>query len=194
MFSALYNEASWPTLWEGLFELNENDDPAILFKLAMRQTGVSEEPRASFTEHVNCLDTWTLPPIRDRAALLEESAIINAATLEMFPLFEAMYRPYLEICLFYDQFAPPPLEGPFDGGGVPILVVGNHADPATPFIKSEELATEVLSNGYLVETSHHQHVVYPGNECVNSHVHRALIDGVYPSDRRVFCEREDPEP
>ncbi len=194
VFSALYNEASWPTLWEGLFELNENDDPAILFKLAMRQTAVSEEPRASFTEHVNCLDAWTLPPIRDRAALLEESAIINAATEGMFPLTEAMNRPYLDICLFYDQFAPPPLEGPFDGGGVPILVVGNHADPATPFIKSEELATEVLSNGYLVETSHHQHVVYPGNECVNSHVHRALIDGVYPSDRRVFCEREDLEP
>ena len=99
-------------------------------------------------------------------------------------------RPYLDICLFYDQFGTPPLEGPFDGGGVPILVVGNHSDPVTPFVESEELATETLSNGYLVETSHPTHAVYPANECVNNHVHRALIDRVYPSEGRVYCERE----
>ncbi len=74
---------------------------------------------------------------------------------------------------------------------MPILVVGNHADPATPFGESEELATETLSNGYLVETSHASHVVYPNNACVNGHVHKALLDGVYPAERRVVCERED---
>ena len=93
-------------------------------------------------------------------------------------------------CPFYDQFAPDPYEGSFDGGGVPILVIGNHGDPATPFGESEELATETLANGYLVETSHASHVVYPNNECVNGHVHRALLDGVYPAGRRVVCERE----
>ena len=189
VISALYAEESWPTLWQGLFELNEHDDPAIIFQLALRQSGVSEEPGASFTEHVNCLDAWALEP-EDRATILEESAIIRAAIEGMFPLTEAAFRPYLEICLFYDQFAPPPLEGPFDGGGVPILVVGNHSDPFTPFVESEELATETLSNGYLVETSHPTHTVYPANECVNNHVHRALIDGVYPSEGRVYCERE----
>ena len=96
-----------------------------------------------------------------------------------------------DTCPFYHQFAPEPVEGPFDGGGLPILVVGNHDDTTTSFSDSEEVATEVLSNGYLVETSHHKHVVYPGNQCVNSHVHRALIDRVYPSERRVICERED---
>ena len=94
-------------------------------------------------------------------------------------------------CPFFHQFAPEPVEGPFDGGGLPILVVGNHDDTTTSFSDSEEVATEVLSNGYLVETSHYKHVVYPQNECVNNHVHRALIDGLYPNERRVFCERED---
>ncbi len=192
VISALYDEGLWPELWEGLFQLSENDDPAILLKLAMRQSAV-REPGASFTEHVNCLDGWALTPEedRDRATTLEESAIISAATEGMFPLTEAADRPYLPLCFFYDQFAPPPLEGPFDGGGVPILVVGNHSDVATPFVESEELATETLSNGYLLETDHATHTVYPANECVNSHVHRALIDGAYPEERRVFCERED---
>ena len=73
---------------------------------------------------------------------------------------------------------------------MPILVVGNHTDPTTSFGESEELVTDTLSNGYLLETSHASHVVYPDNDCVNDHVHRALIEAVYP-DRRVFCERED---
>ena len=192
VISALYAEESWPTLWQGLFQLNENDDPAILLELAMRQPAV-REPGASFTEHVNCLDAWALEP-EDRATILEESAIIRAAIEGMFPLTEAATRPYLEICFFYDQFAPPPLEGPFDGGGVPILVVGNHSDPVTSFVESEELATETLSNGYLVETTHPMHTVYPQNQCVNNHVHRALIDRVYPSEGRAYCEREDPAP
>jgi pimeloyl-ACP methyl ester carboxylesterase len=189
VISALYAEELWPVLWQGLFELNENDDPAILLELAMRQSAV-REPGASFTGHVNCLDAWALDPEEDRATYLEKLATVRAAIEGMFPLTEAASRPYLDICLFYDQFAPPPLEGPFDGGGVPILVVGNHSDPVTPFVESEELATETLSNGYLVETSHPTHTVYPANECVNNHVHRALIDRVYPSEGRVYCERE----
>ena len=160
----------------------------------MRQSAV-RNPGASFTEHVNCLDAWALDPgEEDRATMLEEFAMIRAAIEGMFPLTEAASRPYLSICHFYDQFAPPPLEGPFDGGSVPILVVGNHSDPVTPFVESEELATETLSNGYLVETSHPTHTVYPQNQCVNNHVHRALIDRMYPSEGRVYCEREDPAP
>ena len=191
VISALYDEELWAELWKGIFELNENDDPAILLELAMRQRAVRDLPNVSFTEHVRCLDAWTLPPMLDRATWLEESAVSQAATEGMFPLLEATLRPYLGVCPFYDQFAPEPLEVPFDGGGVPILVVGNHADPVTPFIESEEFALETLSNGYLVRTSHGVHVVYPDNECVNGYVHRALLDGAYPGERRVFCERED---
>ena len=73
---------------------------------------------------------------------------------------------------------------------VPILVIGNRSDPATPFDESEKFSTRTLNNGYLVETSHYKHVVYPKNECVNGHVHRALIDLALPSARRVFCEED----
>ena len=74
---------------------------------------------------------------------------------------------------------------------MPILVVGNHSDPATSFGESEELVAGTLANGYLVETWHPAHVVYPENGCVNGHVHRALLDGEYPPERRVVCPRED---
>ena len=191
--AVLYDESFWPDLWQGLYDLNENDDPSLLAGYAAIQLLGSKPGGASFTGHVNCLDKWVLDPELDRATRLDDQPIFDAAIKEMFPLVAVMEGAFFpEPCPFYDQFAPSPLEIPFDGGGVPILVVGNRSDRATSFGESEEFAVEVLSNGYLLETSHYKHGVYPQNKCVNDHVHRALIDGVYPSERRVFCEREDP--
>ena len=191
MIGALYSEADWPLLWQGLFELNENDDPSILFEFARKNLG-SELSGASFTGHVNCLDQWALHPEFDRAARLAAVDMVADHDDDPTPLLSATVRSTSAavVCDYYDQFAPEPLEGPLDGRGVPILVVGNHNDPITSYSESEEFATGVLSNGYLVETRHPTHTVYPQNQCVNNHVHRALIDGVYPSEGRVYCERE----
>ena len=189
VISTLYSEEDWPLLWQGLFELKESEDPSILLEFARRQLS-SEPAAASFTDHVNCLDDWVLRPELDRTTRLDDSKIIDATLEEMFPLLAAMGLSFPSPCPFYDQFAPGPLEGPLDGGGVPILVIGNHSDSFTPFSQSEKLVTDTLSNGYLLETSHFKHTVYPENNCVNDHVHRALIDGVYPSERRLFCEQE----
>ena len=188
--STLYDEGEWPLLWQGLHELQEDDDPTILLEFVMWQ--LDDDPTATnFTAHVNCLDGFVLKPGLDRATRLDDSVVFEGISEEKLPLQEAADFDSASACPFYDQFAPEPLDVPLDGGGVPILVIGNRSDPATPFAESEEFVTEVLSNGYLLETSHARHVVYPDNECVNDHVHRVLIDGVYPDERRIFCERED---
>ena len=189
VLTTLYGQELWPALWQGLHELNENDDPAFLLELAAIQLG-EDLTAPNFTSHVNCLDGLALHPELDRATRFEDSDLIDEAIAEKLPLIYAIYPSGHSACPFYDQFAPTPLDGPLDGGGVPILVVGNHTDPATPFAESEELVTDTLSNGYLLETSHASHVVYPDNNCVNEHVHRALIEAVYPGER-VYCERED---
>jgi pimeloyl-ACP methyl ester carboxylesterase len=187
VISTLYSEETWPGLWQGLFELNENDDPSILLEFASLQLG-PDPGAASFTAHVNCLDDWALYPELDRATRLADSVILDGIMRQSLPLLAAAMNTFeLDPCPFYERFAPEPLTGPLDGSGVSILVVGNRNDPFTSFRESEELATETLSNGYLLETSHPTHVVYPNNECVNDHVHRALIDGQYPSERRVSC-------
>ena len=189
VLTPLYGEELWPALWKGLYELNENDDPGILLEFAAIQLG-DDLTAPNFTAHVNCLDGLVLYPELDRATRLDDSVVFDAVAEQKFPLIEAADSDSPSACPFYDQFAPAPLDGPLDGSGVPILVVGNHTDPATPFGESEELVTETLSNGYLLETSHASHVVYPDNDCVNDHVHSALIEAVYP-DARVFCELED---
>jgi pimeloyl-ACP methyl ester carboxylesterase len=190
VITTLYSQDYWPFLWQGLFALYEDDEPSILLEFALLQLG--EDPAAvSFTGHVNCLDGQTLYPELDRDTLLADAEAAEAVMEERFPLLALMIPPLPSACLFYDQFAPDPLQGPLDGGNVPILVIGNHSDPVTSFGESEELVTDTLTNGYLVETSHIAHIVYPHNECVNDHVHRALIDVVYPDERRVVCEPQE---
>ena len=185
--TTLYNRDYWPLLWQGLYDLHEKQDPSILLEFALFQLG-DDPGAASFTEHVNCLDGLVLYPELDRDTLLADAVAIEAVMGEMFPLLDLIDPQSPSACPFYDQFAPDPLQGPLNGGNVPILVIGNHSDPATSFGESEELVTETLANGYLVETSHISHVVYPQNACVNDHIHRALIDMVYPNERRVVCD------
>ena len=43
--STLYSEETWPSLWFGLFDLNENDDPSTLLEFARIQLG--PEPAAA---------------------------------------------------------------------------------------------------------------------------------------------------
>ena len=193
VISTLYSEEDWPLLWQGLFELNDSDDSSILLDFARVQLG-SEPAATGFAGYVNCLDDWVLHPELDRTTQLDDHIFMDAMLEEMFPLLAAMDPSFPSPCPFCDQFAPGPLEGPLDGAGVPILVIGNHSDPFTPFSESEELVTDSLSNGYLLETSDFEHIVYPDNNCVNSHVHGVLINGVYPSERRLFCDQEASPP
>ncbi len=185
--STLYTEDTWPSLWFGLFDLNANNNPTTLLQFSKIALG-PDPSSASFTYHVNCLDDWVLHPSLDRITRFEDSVAIEAVAGNMFPLLKLMDPSFVGPCAFYDQFVPRTFEGPLDGGGVPILVIGNRSDPFTSIGESEELVDETLNNGYLVETSHPNHVVYPGNQCVNYHVHRVLIDGFYPAERRVTCE------
>ena len=190
---SLNSQQNWPMLWQGLFELNENDDSSILDEfVAPYQSVAGSAGSGSITRHINCLDQWVLRPELDRAARLDQPQILDATVAETLPLWalvESTSSP--RACPFYDQFAPEPFAGPLDGSGVPILVVGNRSDPATPFSESVKFAGETVRNGYLVGADHFKHGVYPGNRCVVNHVHRALIDGVYPSAWQVSCERED---
>ena len=192
LITPLYNEASWPALWQALADLQERDDPTLLSSFAEFQLG-SDPGAANITAHINCLDGWSLQPDQDRQTRLEvaeEFLEVEDEVAAEFPLIFAIESDAASPCAFMDVLDTPPLEVPFDGAGVPILVVGNTSDPVTSFGESEELVEETLAKGFLVEVDHASHVVYPANPCVNEAVHNVLLDTVYPDDR-VLCERVD---
>lgn len=189
----LYTEATWPVLHQSIFDLGENDDPAGFIAAIDRAGTVSE---ASVTAHINCLDAWALFPDMTLDELLAERSeigdAVEAAVAADYPLLDAVDLPEIpDACWFYETVELPVFTGTFDGGGIPILVIGNTSDPITPFIKSEQYANDVLADGRLVKVEHPQHVVYPANNCVNDYVHAALIDLEYPDDEPT-CEPTAP--
>ena len=62
----LYSRESWPYLWDGYALLVEEGDPSVLAEFALLQLG-DTTGGITFTEHVNCLDSWVLNPQLDRS-------------------------------------------------------------------------------------------------------------------------------
>ena len=186
IITPLYSEEAWPYLWIGYALLVEEDDPSILAEFARFQLGDSNGG-TTFVEHVNCLDSWVLNPQLDRhVRLSDEEAMEQAVRLEL-PLLAHLEFAAPGTCPFYDLLDRASFGGTLDGSDVPIVVIGNPRDPATPLSESVELVEETLSNGYLVEAEHFAHGVYPNNECANEIIHRALIDLVLPEERTTTC-------
>ncbi|MCP4961361.1 MAG: alpha/beta fold hydrolase [Actinomycetia bacterium] len=185
VITTLYSEETWPLLWDGLSDLNEFDDPTLFSDLALFQLDDPSQP--SFTAHVNCLDSWVIDSHVDRYDRVEDLNVMTDRVAAELPLLSALDLTGFDVCPYFDTIAPAALDRPLDGSDVPIIVIGNHGDPVTPFAESEQLATETLSNGLLVEVNHPEHTVYPNNECVNDIVDRVLIDGVTPTSDRVGC-------
>ncbi len=186
IITTLYSQQSWPYLWIGYALLVEDGDPSLLAELALFQLGDSSGG-TTFVEHVNCLDSWMLDPQLDRHVRLSDERAMEEAVHRELPLLAHLELAAPGTCPFYDLLDRSSFGGTLDGSDVPIVVIGNPRDPATPFSESQELVEETLSNGYLVRAEHHAHVVYPSNECANEIIHRALIDLVLPEERTTIC-------
>ena len=186
IITTLYSQESWPYLWIGYALLVEDGDPSLLAELALFQLGDSSGG-TTFVEHVNCLDSWMLDPQLDRHVRLSDERAMEEAVHRELPLLAHLEFTAPGTCPFYDLLDRSSFGGTLDGSDVPIVVIGNPRDPATPFSESQELVEETLSNGYLVRAEHHAHVVYPSNECANEIIHRALIDLVLPEERTTIC-------
>jgi len=189
LITTLYSEDTWSLLYSGIAGLAIDDDPSVFASLAQFQ--IPDPGQVSVTGHINCLDDWVVESHVDRADRIRDAEVMFDEIEDQLPLLAALNFDTFDACPYYDQFAPEPLSIALDGANVPILVIGNPNDPATPFVESVGLATETLSNGYLVEVEHLQHTVYPDNACVVRLVHEVLLETSYPTDRRTTCARED---
>jgi pimeloyl-ACP methyl ester carboxylesterase len=74
------------------------------------------------------------------------------------------------------------------GEGVPTLVLGATADPATPVSHGINVYQH-LADGYLITTEGGPHVTFGyGNECPDTLVTNFLVNDVVPAQRETVCE------
>ena len=94
-------------------------------------------------------------------------------------------------CVFWpdsntDQQRPAPLVAK----GIPTLVMGATADPATPLSNGESVFSR-LTDGYLVTETGGPHVIFGwGLSCVDDLVTAYLVDDQMPAERQTTCAGE----
>lgn len=127
------------------------------------------------TTAVNCLDNAI--PGND---VPSELAAVTEAWTETQELHRWFYELSL-VCVYWpdvDRTHNPP--EPFQGEGIPTLIVAAEGDPATPYSQGVSVF-EDLDNGYLLTVSGGSHVMFGrGISCIDTAVTDFIIDGTEP--------------
>ena len=103
------------------------------------------------------------------------------------PYFSSIF--YGDIpCLFWPTAGATERPAPFTAPGIPTLVLGATADPATP-VENGEAVFSRLEEGYLFTTQGGAHVVFGrGDACPDEMVTAFLVEGTLPEERETICE------
>jgi len=92
-------------------------------------------------------------------------------------------------CAFWPGAATDPTRpAPLAAAGIPTLVLGATADPATPVGNGEAVFSR-LEDGYLITMGGGPHVIFGrGNACPDDLVTAFLLDGEVPAERETICD------
>ena len=159
---------------------------------AQGRSGADARPPASAPATPATASTYTTSLGRQAAVICGESpnpatppGYVNAA--------RASYRragpniwPFAAMCRGWSVKSANRYLGPWTTAALPVLVIGNTFDPATPYSSSERMAAE-LANGHLLSVDGFGHTVLLNpNRCAQDHVASYLIDGA-AACRRPVC-------
>ncbi len=183
--TALYSQAYWPTLREGLTSAF-GGDATVLVELANalweRNATGQYTNLADANMAVECLDRpW--PSGRGPSALARWRAAAATAARAA-PAFGASIMWGSLPCAYWPvRSAPRPSIRA--AGAAPILVIGNQRDPATPYRWAQALAGD-LKSGVLLGWDGNGHTAYMmGSSCVDGLVNRYLVDLAVPRNGTV---------
>jgi len=97
-------------------------------------------------------------------------------------------------CAFWPGNPQEERPAPLKAEGIPTLVLGATADPATP-VGNGFSVYENLADGYLITTEGGAHVIFGrGDECPDALVTAFLVEDQMPAEREIDCEGEVSRP
>ncbi len=104
------------------------------------------------------------------------------------PNFSSVFYQALP-CVFWPRGdAAPEAPAPLVADGIPTLVLGATADPATPISNGQSVFSN-LADGYLVTETGGPHVIFGwGVSCVDDLVTAFLVDDQVPVERETTCK------
>jgi hypothetical protein len=91
-------------------------------------------------------------------------------------------------CAFWPGDPPAERPAPLIAKGIPTLVLGATADPATP-VENSQRVFDNLDDGYLITTDGGAHVIFGrGDSCPDDLVTAFLVEDERPAQRATTCE------
>ena len=102
--------------------------------------------------------------------------------------------PFVASCLGWTARAAAPYSGPWDRPGVPVLVIGNSFDPATPLSSSVGMAQELADARLLIVNGFGHTVLINPSRCAQDHIAAYLIDGTLPPAGATCFQDQPPFP
>jgi pimeloyl-ACP methyl ester carboxylesterase len=166
--AAMYDDARWPDLADGLAEAAGGDSGTLRDLIdAVRPTDAVADAQLV----INCNDSAPGPTEAEIKAA-------GARFARQFPLFGPWLSWQLFGCAFW-QPARHELRPPVAITEHPILVVGTRHDPATPYSGAVAMATS-LGTAELLTWEGHGHGAVGRNDCITGHVTAYLTSLTIP--------------
>ncbi|MEV4902964.1 alpha/beta hydrolase [Citricoccus sp. NPDC055426] len=179
LITPLYADENWPLLTQALSDAMDGN-PDVMLYLADLNAGRDED--GTYTSNINdaftainCLDSSSASDtetLRAQARQLDEAS----PTIGRFLAYAGAN------CAEWPEEPvnePAPASAP---GAAPIVVIGTHGDPATPYAWAPALAGQ-LESGVLVSWDGQGHTAYGrAGDCIGNAVDGYLVDGTVPED------------
>ncbi|WP_167158280.1 alpha/beta hydrolase [Streptomyces sp. MBT27] len=185
--SALYSQASWPTLSAGIAALLDDDDPTVLAALNPG-AGTDDAPASNSDEAmlaINCADD----PVRPADPAKAYDSVQRQLTAES-PYFGPGSAARAVACAGWP--AGTDYIRRIDRPGAPkILVVGGKGDPATPYPWARDTARQ-LGSGVLLTYEGEGHGAYAASQCVRAKADAFFATGKVPPEG-TSCPAEEPD-
>ncbi len=178
VFSAMYDDSSWPGLADALREAADGDGTALLAaydSYLERTSGGTFSNTFEALIAINCLDD----PDPGTPATIDEITARAAAAAPLLGGIQTL--PYVCADWPVRRHDQVPITG--KGAGA-VLVAGATGDPVTSIEDSRKMA-DALEGGVLLTVAGNHHIAYGTNRCVNAAIDAYLIELTVPADGTV---------
>ncbi|MBI5944908.1 MAG: alpha/beta fold hydrolase [Chloroflexi bacterium] len=193
--SYLYSESSRMLFLRALAAYSRSKDLVPLARtlydsLALDPETLDAIPDPSYSDaiyySVECQDYgfFSGTPEERAEAWLRAGDEIDAAV----PYFSSIFYGDLPCAFWPDARADNTRPAPLTAEGIPTLVLGAIADPATPVSNGQDVFSR-LADGYLVTQDGGPHIIYGrGVACIDDLVTNFLVNDEMPASRETTCE------
>lgn len=192
--SSLYTESSRMVFQRSLAAAAQ-DDLVPLARLLYQQLGADPQtleaiPDPTYSDAlfyaIECLDYGDFVGTAEQRA--DAFVSTGQAIEQSVPRFASNYYGDLPCVFWPGTEEPVERPEPLVAEGIPTLVLGATADPATPLSNGERVYSH-LDDAYLITTQGGAHVTFGwGNECPDAIVTAFLVEGARPDERESTCD------